>query len=184
MFNGKPEIPVGTYDVTVAPPQDPAGPPPGPSDPEAYKAVMMGGGPDVTNFREQGGFPDEVPECCQEPTDLHRPRRPRSGVRSRHEKRRVDGLTRLISFTLRRVPAFSPAALPSAETPCVFLVRSAFPPQAFRDLFNRMAAGRAGRWRSQATSPPANDMRCKQLPVHAGGQLESVYPAAAAAVKG
>ncbi len=42
-FNGKPQIPVGTYDVTIAPPQDTAGPAPDPSNPEAYKAVMMGG---------------------------------------------------------------------------------------------------------------------------------------------
>jgi len=42
-FNGKPAIPVGTYDVTIVPPKDEAAPVAGPSDPEAYKSMMMGG---------------------------------------------------------------------------------------------------------------------------------------------
>lgn len=44
LFNGKPAVPVGTYDVTIVPPKSEAGPAPDSSNPEAYKAVMMGGG--------------------------------------------------------------------------------------------------------------------------------------------
>ncbi len=43
LFNGKPAIPVGTYKVSVTPPPaKDAGPPPNPSNPEAYKKYMMG----------------------------------------------------------------------------------------------------------------------------------------------
>ncbi|MHB8972287.1 MAG: carboxypeptidase-like regulatory domain-containing protein [Pirellulaceae bacterium] len=44
-FNGKPAVPVGTYDITVVPPKEEAGPAPDPSNPDAYKAMMMGGAP-------------------------------------------------------------------------------------------------------------------------------------------
>jgi hypothetical protein len=43
LFNGKPAVPVGTYDVTIVPPHEEAGPAADPSNPEAYKKMMMGG---------------------------------------------------------------------------------------------------------------------------------------------
>ncbi len=43
LFNGKPDIPEGTYSVTIVAPADAAGPLPNPSDPEAYKKFMEQG---------------------------------------------------------------------------------------------------------------------------------------------
>jgi len=40
-FNGKPDVPVGSYDVSVVPPPNAAAVSMDPSNPEAYKAVMM-----------------------------------------------------------------------------------------------------------------------------------------------
>ncbi len=57
MFNGKPDVPVGTYDVTVAPPPTQQAVTPSPSDPEAYKAVMMGGGAGAKVTANQEVFP-------------------------------------------------------------------------------------------------------------------------------
>jgi len=45
LFNGKPEIPTGTWDVAVLPPKEETGPVADPSNPEAYKAVMIKTGP-------------------------------------------------------------------------------------------------------------------------------------------
>lgn len=45
LFNGKPAVPTGTYEVAIVPPPDETGPAPDPSNPEAYKAVMMNKGP-------------------------------------------------------------------------------------------------------------------------------------------
>ena len=47
LFNGKPAIPIGTYEVAILPPKEDAGPAPDPSNPEAYKAVMMEQGSDA-----------------------------------------------------------------------------------------------------------------------------------------
>jgi hypothetical protein len=57
MFNGKPAVPLGTYKVAVVPPASAAasGPPPDPSNPEAYKAFMMGGKPKPTAVSKQDG---------------------------------------------------------------------------------------------------------------------------------
>ncbi len=45
LFNGKPAVPVGTYKVSITPPPSKeAETPPDPSNPEAYKKYMMGGG--------------------------------------------------------------------------------------------------------------------------------------------
>ena len=43
LFNGKPEVPMGTYQVAVTPPAGAAAEAasPSPSDPEAYRAMMM-----------------------------------------------------------------------------------------------------------------------------------------------
>ena len=41
LFNGKPAVPTGNYEVAVLPPKDDSGPPPDPSNPEAYKQCMM-----------------------------------------------------------------------------------------------------------------------------------------------
>lgn len=45
LFNGKPAIPIGTWEVAILPPKEDADTAPDPSDPEAYKAVMMNKGP-------------------------------------------------------------------------------------------------------------------------------------------
>ncbi|MHB8863368.1 MAG: hypothetical protein ACYC6N_13245 [Pirellulaceae bacterium] len=45
LFNGKPAVPEGTYDVSIVPPSDAATAVADPSNPEAYKAMMMGGAP-------------------------------------------------------------------------------------------------------------------------------------------
>lgn len=41
LFNGKPEIPTGTWNVVIVPPAGESGAPPSPANPEAYKEVMM-----------------------------------------------------------------------------------------------------------------------------------------------
>jgi hypothetical protein len=45
LFNGKPQIPTGTWEVAVLPPKAESGPAADPSNPEAYKAMMMSKGP-------------------------------------------------------------------------------------------------------------------------------------------
>jgi hypothetical protein len=41
MFNGKPEIPTGSYEVTIVPPQSSQGPVADPANPESYKTFMQ-----------------------------------------------------------------------------------------------------------------------------------------------
>jgi hypothetical protein len=45
LFNGRPQIPTGTWEVAVLPPKAESGPAADPSNPEAYKAMMMSKGP-------------------------------------------------------------------------------------------------------------------------------------------
>ena len=57
LMNGKPEIPVGTYKISVSPPAKDAAAAADPSNPEAYKAVMMGKGPKGQGAAAEGKPP-------------------------------------------------------------------------------------------------------------------------------
>ena len=57
LMNGKPEIPVGTYKISVSPPAKDAAAAADPSNPEAYKAVMMG--KKAAPGEQKGPFPQK-----------------------------------------------------------------------------------------------------------------------------
>ncbi|MHB0955220.1 MAG: PAAR domain-containing protein [Pirellulaceae bacterium] len=65
LFNGKPAVPVGTYDISVIPPPAQTGPVANPSDPEAYKSMMMGGEPKKKSVARTETIPHKYRDAAQ-----------------------------------------------------------------------------------------------------------------------